>query len=69
MKRTMLLILLFISLCSQAQNKNRALIIGISDYKELPKGLQLQYADDDAIDFYHFILSNAMGSKIGRAHV
>ena len=62
MKRTLLLLMMAITTWSFSQNKNRALIIGISDYKELPKGLQLQYADDDAMEFYNFILSNAIGN-------
>ena len=44
-----------------AQSKNKALVIGISTYKELSKESQLQYADDDAQAFYDLILSNALG--------
>lgn len=62
MKRSLVWLLVGFALCTNAQNKNRALIIGISEYKELPKALQLQYADDDAMEFYKFILSKAAGN-------
>ncbi len=38
-------------------NTVRALVIGISNYKNLPLEKQLEYAADDAMGFYRFLLS------------
>lgn len=33
----------------------RALVVGISNYKNLPMEKQLEYASDDAMGFYNFL--------------
>ena len=37
--------------------KIRALVVGVSDYRELPKESQLNFADDDASMFYQLLIS------------
>lgn len=46
---------------ANATGKIKALVIGISKYRELPKEAQLNYAHSDAKDFYHFLVSRAGG--------
>jgi len=41
----------------ETHNSIKAMVIGISSYKNLPVENQLDYADDDAIAFYNFLLS------------
>jgi tetratricopeptide (TPR) repeat protein len=61
MIRLLLPILLLLPLISQGQGRSKALVIGISKYSQLSKESQLQYADDDALDFYNFLLSKSAG--------
>jgi uncharacterized caspase-like protein len=39
-----------------SSGKIRAVIVGVSDYNNLPDGKQLNYADDDAKEFYEFLI-------------
>ena len=41
---------------SAHKGNTRALIIGISEYKNLSPEMQLNYADDDAIAFYNYLI-------------
>lgn len=45
-----------------APGKIRALVIGISSYRELPKEAQLNFAHSDATNFYNFLTSQAGGN-------
>ncbi len=44
-----------VSVAPEVSGTIRAVIIGISDYKNLPENKQLAYADDDAMEFYNFL--------------
>lgn len=71
MKKKLLKIILalffsiFVNL-SYSQGKIRAIIMGVSKYKNLPKEEQLNYADNDAISFFKYLkkLPNADTSNI-----
>jgi tetratricopeptide (TPR) repeat protein/WD40 repeat protein len=39
------------------KGRTKAIIIGVSDYKELPLEKQLAYADNDAMAFYYYLTS------------
>ncbi|MEI9921997.1 MAG: caspase family protein [Bacteroidota bacterium] len=45
----------------KSPGKIRALIVGVSEYRELPKDAQLVYADDDALSFYKLLISPTGG--------
>lgn len=51
-----------------APGKIRALVIGISNYRELPKEAQLNYAHSDATNFYQFLTSPA-GGKVDKTNI
>jgi len=61
--RLLILSIAFLSIRVNAQEKGtiRAVIIGVSKYKNLDSSLQLNYADRDALSFYNFVSQGGFG--------
>ena len=61
--RLLILSIAFLSVRVYAQEKGviRAVIIGVSQYKNLDSSLQLNYADRDALSFYNFVSQGGFG--------